>query len=85
MSSQYVLQQLATLDISKAKGLENKSAKFLKMTSHLISIPLCHIFNLSIRKSNFPLFSNWLKSFQFSKTKILEMMSLITDLLQFYH
>jgi hypothetical protein len=54
MSSQYVLQQLATLDISKAKGLENKSAKFLKMTSHFISIPLCHIFNLSIRKSNFP-------------------------------
>ena len=57
MSSQYVLQQLATLDISKAKGLENISAKFLKMTSHLISIPLCHIFNLSIRKSNFrPIF-----------------------------
>ena len=52
MSSQYVLQQLATLDISKATGLDNTSAKFLKMSSHLISIPLCHIFN--IRKSNFP-------------------------------
>ena len=54
MSSQYVLQQLATLDISKATGLDNISAKFLKMSSHLISILLCHICNLSIRKSNFP-------------------------------
>jgi hypothetical protein len=54
MSSQYVLQQLATLDISKAAGLDNISAKFLKMSSHLISILLCHICNLSIRKSNFP-------------------------------
>ena len=54
MSSQYVLQQLATLDISKTTGLDNISAKFLKMSSHLISILLCHICNLSIRKSNFP-------------------------------
>jgi hypothetical protein len=36
MSSQYVLQQLTTLDISKATGLDNISAKFLKMSSHLI-------------------------------------------------
>ena len=28
MSSQYVLQQLVTLDISKATGLDNTSAKF---------------------------------------------------------
>ena len=28
MSSQYVLQQLSTLDISKATGLDNTSAKF---------------------------------------------------------
>ena len=54
MSSQYVLQQLATLDISKTTGLDNISAKFLKMSSHLMSILLCHICNLSIRKSNFP-------------------------------
>jgi hypothetical protein len=44
MSSQYLLQQLATLDISKATGLDNISAIFLKMSSHLISIPFCHIF-----------------------------------------
>jgi hypothetical protein len=37
MSSQYVLQQLVTLDISKATGLDNISAKFPKMSSHLIS------------------------------------------------
>jgi hypothetical protein len=35
MSSQYALQQLATLDISKATGLDNISVKFLKMSEKM--------------------------------------------------
>ena len=69
MSSQYVLQQLATLDISKATGLDNISAKFLKMSSHLISIPLCQILYLSIRKSNFPSTFKLAKVIPVSKNK----------------
>ena len=54
MNKEFVLQQLLALDESKATGLDNISAKFLKMSCHFISDPLCHIFNLSIRKSVYP-------------------------------
>ena len=54
ITNEFVLHQLITLDEKKATGLDNISAKFLKMSSHLISVPLCHIFNLSIRKSVYP-------------------------------
>jgi hypothetical protein len=48
MSSQYVLQQLATLDISKAAGLDNISAKFLKMSSHLTLLYYVSFVNITL-------------------------------------
>ena len=54
MSYDFVCLQLKALDESKATGLDTISAKFLKMSSHAISLPLCHIFNLSIKKCIFP-------------------------------
>ncbi len=54
MTENFVLLQLLTLNESKATGLDSIGAKFLKMSAHTIAAPLCHIFNLSIRKSVFP-------------------------------
>lgn len=54
MSNEEVFNYLCTLDETKATGLDMLSAKFLKLASNIISHPLCHIFNLSIRKSIFP-------------------------------
>ena len=54
ISKEEVLFHLLMLDESKATGLDLLSAKFLKLASNIISEPLCHIFNLSIRKCVFP-------------------------------
>ena len=63
MSDEYVEQQLLALDESKATGLDNINANFLKMSSQIISKYLCHIFNLSIKTSIYP------SLFKFAKVK----------------
>ena len=54
ISQEEVLFHLLMLDESKSTGLDLLNAKFLKLSSNIISEPLCHIFNLSIRKCVFP-------------------------------
>ena len=50
----YVQTQLSSLDISKATGLDDLSAKMLRLSSHIIAAPLTQIINLSIRTKIFP-------------------------------
>ena len=54
LNQTYVQNQLSTLDISKATGLDDLSAKMLRLSSHIIAAPLTQIFNLSIETKMFP-------------------------------
>ena len=50
----FVRRQLQSLDTSKATGLDELSAKFLKKSTDIIAEPLTKIFNLSISTGIFP-------------------------------
>jgi hypothetical protein len=50
----YVKQKLNGLDITKATGLDEIGAKFLKTAADVIDEPLCTIINLSIKNGKFP-------------------------------
>ena len=52
-----VLKQLKKLDVNKATGLDNISAPLLKAGAVLLSTPLTHIFNVSLRTGIVP--SKW--------------------------
>ena len=54
LNQTYVQNQLSTLDISKATGLDGLSAKMLRLSSHIIAAPLTQILNLSIKTRIFP-------------------------------
>ena len=45
---------LASLNTSKAPGLDGISSKFLKGCAEVIAVPLCNLVNLSIKQSLFP-------------------------------
>ena len=45
---------LASLNTSKAPGLDGISSKFLKCCAEVIAVPLCNLVNLSIKQSLFP-------------------------------
>ena len=48
-----VLKQLKKLDVNKATGLDNISARLLKSDAVPLSTPLTHIFNVSLRTGLF--------------------------------
>ena len=54
ITKSYVQTQLSSLDISKATGLDDLSAKMLRLSSHIIAAPLTQIINLSIKTKIFP-------------------------------
>ena len=54
LNQTYVQNQLSTLDISKVTGLDDLSAKMLRLSSHIIAAPLTQILNLSIKTKFFP-------------------------------
>ena len=54
VSLTFVQKQLEALDPSKATGLDGLSAKFLKIGSAAISLPIMKIINLSITTAIFP-------------------------------
>ena len=54
ISVTYVKNQLASLDPTKATGLDGLSAKFLRISSSVIAAPLTKILNLSISTGIFP-------------------------------
>ena len=45
---------LASLDSSKAPGLDGISSKFLKDGTEILTLTLCNLVNLSIKESLFP-------------------------------
>ena len=53
LNQTYVQNQISTLDISKATGLDDLSAKMLRLSSHIIAAPLTQILNLSIKTKIF--------------------------------
>lgn len=55
-----VLEILSNLNISKAVGPDGISPKVLKECAYQIVLPLCHIFNLSLRSGVMP--EDWLKA-----------------------
>ena len=50
----FILSQLQNLNVNKATGIDNISAKYLKMAAPAISKPLAKILNLSIQSGTFP-------------------------------
>ena len=54
MTLEFVQKQLASLNPSKATGLDGLSANVLKISSPTIAAPLTKIFNLSISSKIFP-------------------------------
>ena len=54
ITEQFVSKQLESLDISKSTGIDNIGARFLKMGSSVIAMPLTKIFNLSLKQGKFP-------------------------------
>ena len=54
ISETFVKNQLASLDPKKATGIDGISAKFLKLSSHVLARPLTKILNLSIITGIFP-------------------------------
>ena len=49
-----VTKLLGGLKNDKPAGLNNLDGRLLKIASHIISLPICHIFNLSLRSGSFP-------------------------------
>ena len=45
---------ISALDVNKSCGYDNISARLLRDASHFISLPLSHIFNLSLQEGKFP-------------------------------
>ena len=54
VTEEFVTKMLSTLDCSKAAGLDEISARFLKISSEVISKPLVKIINISIHQGIFP-------------------------------
>ena len=50
-----MLKQLKKLDVNKATGLDNISARLLKAGAVPLSTPLTHIFNVSLRTGIVPI------------------------------
>ena len=50
----FILSQLQNLNVKKATGIDDFSAKYLKMAATAISKPLTKILNLSIQNGSFP-------------------------------
>ena len=50
----YVETQLKLLDTTKATGIDNIHAKYLKLSAAVIAPVITHIFNCSIKTSVFP-------------------------------
>ena len=50
----FVLNQLQNLNVNKATGIDNISAKYLKMAAQAITKPLTKVLNLSIESNTFP-------------------------------
>ena len=46
---------LGNLDISKSPGVDNLSARILKTCAYELSIPLAHLFNLSLKSGVMPI------------------------------
>ena len=49
-----ILNQLRSINLAKATGLDNIAGKFLKEGASVLAAPLTQICNLSIRLSPFP-------------------------------
>ena len=54
VSISFVQKQLDSLDLTKATGLDGLSAKFLRLSSSVIAVPIMKILNLSITTGIFP-------------------------------
>lgn len=50
-----VMKLLDELNNDKPSGLDNLDGRSLKVAGHVISVPICHIFNLSLKLRLFPL------------------------------
>ena len=50
----FVLKELQNLKVNKASGVDDLSAKYLKISAQVISKPLTSILNLSIQNSSYP-------------------------------
>ena len=54
VSASFIHQQLQNLKVNKATGVDDISAKYLKLSASVISQPLATILNLSITSSIYP-------------------------------
>lgn len=54
VTTHFIQSQLQNLRVSKATGIDDLSAKYLKVAAPIISEPLAKIFNLSIQTGNYP-------------------------------
>ena len=54
VSITFMQKQLDALDPSKATGLDGLSAKFVRLSSSVIAVPVAKILNLSITRGIFP-------------------------------
>ena len=54
VTESFIQQQLQNLKVTKATGLDDISAKYLKMSAPIICKPLTNILNLSIKTNSYP-------------------------------
>lgn len=54
ISGKFVSSELKNMKVKKSTGLDNISAKFLKMAEPIIFTPICEIINISIKTGIFP-------------------------------
>ena len=54
VSSSFIQQQLQNLKVNKATGLDDRRAKYLKLSAPVISQPLATILNVSIANGIYP-------------------------------
>lgn len=54
VTSSFILNQLQNLKVSKATGIDELSARYLKLSAAVISAPLAKVLNLSIDTGSYP-------------------------------
>lgn len=54
VSASFIKKQLQHLKVNKATGIDELSAKYLRMSAPIIAQPLATILNLSIENGNYP-------------------------------
>ena len=54
VSIEFIQKELSTLNCSKSIGLDDLHPRLLKLSAHLIALPIAYVFNDSIRTGNFP-------------------------------